>query len=84
MGISLPGTGTLAWGNVMGMGGGRQGPFLFREIFRVGLGLPVAMFNNEGRVKSYKVFIEKVSQPRRQGAYKHSFLSYSKLQGSGL
>lgn len=36
------------------------------------LGLPVPVSNNEGRIESYKAFIEKASQPRRQGAYKHS------------
>lgn len=36
-----------------------------------GLRLPVPMSNNEGRVVSYKAFLEKASQPRRQEAYKH-------------
>lgn len=36
----------------------------------VGLRLPVS--NSEGKVQSYKAFIEKSSQPRRQGAYKLS------------
>lgn len=51
---------------------------------QVGLGLPVAVSNNEGRVETCLAFIEKASQPRRQGACKHQILSSSKVQGTGL
>lgn len=45
----------------------------------VELRLPVTMSNNKGRVDSYKA-----SQPRKQGAYKHSHPVLYKVQGTGL
>lgn len=47
----------------------------------IGVGLPVAVSNKEGRVESYWVFTEKASQPRREGTNKHQILPSQ--QGAG-